>query len=177
MKVINSQLIIDALIYKIVDYAKVHAMEAGRIGFNALLAENGLEIAATTSNRWLNPTEVRHKLPGYALPFFVKHYQRILRDIPGAPSALTPLTHIAHQAGYRLQPINPPKINGSCLDFFQAVAKNQKESADFISAAAEGMADGKLERKELIRIQKELLEQMEAVSLAITMVNGEIDRV
>lgn len=177
MKVSASQLVIDRLIYYIVEYAKKHASESGRGGFHELLKKCGYDVGQTTTNRWLNCIEVRHKLPAWALPCLVLHYQRILENIPGAPSALTPLTHIAQQAGYSLTPLNPPKIDGPCHDFFMAVARNQKESADVISAAAEAISDGNLTNKELIRISIELYEQMEAVSLLIDMVNGKLGEV
>ena len=167
---------VDRFIYATVEYSKNNS-DKSRKGFRNYLSEKyKISPSQSTINRWLSNIETNHHLPAFALAPFFKYYNDPDNKDPKAPSALSPFVHIAQEAGYGLFPLDPPEINGSCLEFFQAVAKNQKESADVISVAAEAIADGDLSPKELEKIQVELLEQLEAVSILITMVNGELDR-
>lgn len=168
----------DRHIYRVVDYCKNNS-DKSRKGFLEYLILRGISPNITTINRWLSSIEINHHMPAFVLTHFTNYFKD-----NGGPSSLAPLTHIAHNAGYRLAPImhvcyghsplNTHDKDGSFSEFFKAVAHNQKESADVISAAAEGMYDGELNKEELLIVQKELLEQMEAVSMLITMVDGEL---
>lgn len=164
---------VDRIIYEIVSYNKKHT-DKNRKGFNSFLSEKyNIIVSMSTVNRWLSDIETEYHIPVYALIPFIEYFKDTIKIGQDAPSGLGPLIYLAHQAGFRLQQIktitdgtwiNVKETLKPDKSFFIAVAKNQKESADVITAAAEAMEDGELNKQELRKIHDELLEQLESVS-------------
>lgn len=173
------------IIYEIVNYNKKHT-DKDRKGFHSFLSEKyNIIVSMSSVNRWLSDIETDYHLPLFALIPFIEYFKDTIKIGQDAPSGLGPLIYLAHEAGYRLQQIEPSKSvyleiihkNSACEEsknplqsFFIAVAKDQKESADVITAAAEAMEDGELDKQELRKIHDELLEQLESVSVLMDIV-------
>lgn len=161
---------IDRSIYEVVEYSKKHTNK-DRYGFLCHLADvYGFNPSRKTIDRWLSNIETNFHLPAFALAAFVNYYSNPDNNDPKAPSSLTPLVHIAQEAGYMLFPIEKTNPKDNLPEFFQAVIRNQRESADVIAACADAMEDKELEKVELERIQRELLEQIGASSVLLDMV-------
>jgi hypothetical protein len=168
---------VDRLIYNVVNYHKNNT-DKDRKGFRTYLSEKlKISPSMSTVNRWVSDIETNHHMPAFVLAAFVEYYNIPDNKDPDAPSVLSPLTYLAHEAGFCLYPYAPSlNIDISSMDFFQAVAKNQKESADVISVAAAAISDGDITQKELENIQVELLEQLEAVSILLGLTNKKMEQ-
>lgn len=171
---------VDRYVYAIADYNKNNT-DKSRQGFrDHLETELNIKLTQQTVNRWLSSVEINHHLPAYALAAFVNYYRDPDNNICcdwvssnkiNTPRSMLPLSNIAFKAGYVLRPFETPKIQDDIQTFFKAVTHNQKESADVIATAAAAMEDGALDKKELQKVKQELLEQLGAVSVLMSMVD------